>query len=110
LSPREAILALCGEAETIPLAGIEGAFIRRLSVADVDALQESKHYTITLFVSTICDAAGKPLFAEKDAAELKRMASHRFSAFTDQIVAFNRIDKDAVADAEKNSEETASAG
>lgn len=98
--PRAAILALADVVEREPLDGMPGAYVHRLSVADMDqVLAATEHRAAVLFVLAVRDEDGKPLFQTADIPALLKLPVRRFRRMVGQVDAFNSLTEE---DAEKN--------
>tara|TARA_R110000782_G_scaffold167129_10_gene259370 strand:+ start:6301 stop:6627 length:327 start_codon:yes stop_codon:yes gene_type:complete len=101
--PRAAILAMADDDEMVPLKGIDGAFVRKLSVADIDALTEAeKNGNIHLLIRCVCAADGAPIFSEADLPALLKMKADRFAPLYKQAADLNGIGSAAAETRLKN--------
>lgn len=101
--PKAAILALAEDGPLVPLDGVAGAFIRRLSIAEVDEVGLTKEdSTIALIVKAVCDGEGKPLFTMQDAVQLKAIKARPFRDIAVQVARINRLSNEAGEELAKN--------
>ncbi|CAN5335032.1 hypothetical protein BH10PSE12_BH10PSE12_02690 [soil metagenome] len=101
--PRAAILAMADEGDLIPLVGIDGAFVRQLSVSEMDRLHKiEKQGNAFLIVMAVCDAKAVPLFCDEDVPRLLTMKALAFTAIVKQVSNHNGLGVDAGAEAVKN--------
>jgi hypothetical protein len=101
--PRRAILALAEEGKLVPLKGVAGAFVRKLSVEEVDRLATiEKNSGAYLLTMAIVDADGTPLFTADDVPTLLKMKALAFRDISRQVTAENRMDTASLEDAAKN--------
>lgn len=102
-NPKAAILAMAEDDELQPLEGVEGAFIRRLSMGEMVKLSTIENDSGPhLLAMAICNSEGQPLFTEKEAAQLAKIKVDKFRKLADQVTKFNRMDDGAGNEAIKN--------
>lgn len=99
---RAALLAQASAIAPAPVAGIDGAFVRALSLADVDDLPEEGDRRVALIIACVCDQGGKPLFTDADADALSRMPFRAATLLLDAINSANGFGAAAGEDALKN--------
>lgn len=104
MSVRDQILAFIPAAGAEPLAGIEGAFVRELSVEEVESLNKlsGTDTTAKAFQLAVVDEAGEPIFKAGDVAQLKKLKAKQFSVWVEQVLRVSGLKEDAREEAEKN--------
>ncbi|CAH0355309.1 hypothetical protein [Sphingobium sp. CECT 9361] len=101
--PKAAILALATEAPLVPLDGVEGAFIRTLSIDEVDQLADiAKNSGIVMLTMAIVDDKGVRLFDEKDVIKLRKLRAGAFNTLSRQVTKVNNMGGTAAEDLVKN--------
>lgn len=104
--PRQAILARAKARELKPIEGVEGvegAFCRRLSVAETESLGEVKSLPgIHFLVRALCNAKGEPLFTDEDITALAEMDQELLAALYRPAAEHNGLGKKAGEELEKN--------
>jgi hypothetical protein len=101
--PRSIILHNVAGSALTPVAGIAGAYIRELSIEDVDAIDVgTAEGSARLLAAALVDAAGAPLFTPDDIAALARLKIGVFSGLFRQVNAANGISGEAAEDLAKN--------
>lgn len=100
--PRATILGFAAE-ETVPLPGIEGAFVRRLSIAENDRLVEIEAESgLHLLTLAVVDADAKPLFTTADFPELRKIKTAHWRRIMEAVTAHQRPDGGDAEGAAKN--------
>lgn len=101
---RSQILALAEKREQKALDAFPGAFVRKLSVSEVNSLSNGDKETSSfrLFAMCIVDKEGNPAFKEEDAAELAKLPADKFGAIIREAMTFNGMNADAAETAAKN--------
>lgn len=100
---RAAILALSADGDLVPLNGIEGAFIRKLSIGEMTKLSNVvEHSGAQLLMMSVVDEAGKPLFKPADIESLLQIKAEPFRNMVKQAGDVNGMTATAGEDAVKN--------
>lgn len=91
------------EAPLVPLDGVDGAFIRTLSIDEVDQLADiDKNSGIHMLTMAIVDGNGERLFDVKDVAKLRKLRAGAFNKLSRQVTKVNNMGGDAVEQLAKN--------
>lgn len=94
---------MADEAPLVPLDGVEGAFIRTLSIDEVDQLADiQKNSGIHMLTMAIVDAKGERLFDVKDVAKLRKLRAGSFNTLSRQVTKVNNMGGEAAEDLTKN--------
>ena len=99
----EAILALAEDDDLKPLDGFPGAFIRKLSIGEMDRLAKIEEDSgAQLIIMAVVDGDGKRLFAGKDVDKLTAIKAEPFRKLVSQVAGHNGMGASAAEDAVKN--------
>ncbi len=98
--------------EQVDVPGIGVVHIRPVTVAGLKRVNEAGDELIrtgVMIAESLCDPNGTRLFTPADAEALLEHSQAALGAIIDAITRINGFDRNAVVDAEKNSESTISA-
>lgn len=101
--PRDLILAQCAGGEMTPLKGYAGAFVRPLSISEVDKVAEHEgKQGLMMIALAVVDKDGAPIFSEADVEQLAKLKVGAFRSIMRQINEVNSLDADAPEELAKN--------
>lgn len=101
--PRAAILAAAAAVETVPVECFPGAFIKRVSIRELDEVTAAeKESGLVLLRLALVDEAGKPLFTVDDHDALGALPAALFRSIMAQVTAHNQMGGNPAEALEKN--------